>query len=67
MRIASYKTIRNNKKTRISYAYNALERDSMNDLEGANEAFDSFLGRSMPREQELHWADREREWRQLHE
>lgn len=52
------------KKVR-SLAYNALERDDMNDIEGASEAFDRFMKNEMPKPEIIKWAERELEYQSL--
>ena len=67
MRIAKWTTIKNNKKTRISYAYSALERATLEkdgeELEKADKAFDKFLARKMPIKEQLDWALTEWDYR----
>ncbi len=67
MKLASYKTLKNSRKTRISYAYNAMERDSMactgKEQDDATEAIER-LG-TMSVDEMMDWAFREVEYRQL--
>ncbi len=46
-------------------AYKALERDFLNDLEGANEALEKFLDDKMTLKDAKYWAQREEEFTQL--
>ena len=62
MKIASYNTIMKSRKTRRSYAYTALERDYMHDLDGASASFHSFTSGGMSIEDERKWAFREQEY-----
>ena len=67
MRIAKWTTIKKNKKTRISYAYNALERATLErdgeELEKADKAFDKFLAGKMSVKEQLDWALTEWDYR----
>ena len=69
MRAASFKTLHNSRKTRQSYAYRAIERDSMSgdsEVESkADEAMVRLNRGNMSKEEMLEWATREQEWRQL--
>lgn len=70
MRVASHRTIENNKRTRFAYAYNALERDSMLCLDNAAEIdadFTSLLNGTLSKEDQIEWAFRERDWKLLNE
>lgn len=70
-RIASVKTLNCHKKTRLSYAYRAAERDSMSgdtELERrGDDAIDALLNGTMSKSEQLDWAIREQTWRELHE
>lgn len=48
-------------------AYRALERDSMNNVEGADEAMGRYLNNNMDLVELKWWADKEREWNNLKE
>lgn len=66
-RIASQKTLNNNKKTRRSYAFDAMERDSMSGEKylyiPADKAMDNF--NSLNKDEMMRWALREQEYRQI--
>lgn len=65
MRVANYKTLLNSRKTRRSYAYAAIERDSMSGEEylylKADKALDNF--NSLTKAEMMEWATREQEYR----
>ena len=67
MRIASFKTLKNSRRTRISYAYSAMERDSFMNEEPLQSAADEAMSRlgTMPISEMMDWAMREVEYRQL--
>ena len=58
-------TKRSHTKTLRRLAYRSLERDSLNDVEGADQAFDKFLYHEMNRKDLFAWASRENEWMSL--
>lgn len=71
MKFASIKTLKKNRKTRRNYAYRALERESLFhdtnsvDFERADKALSKFFERKLSKKEELEWALRELEYKQL--
>lgn len=50
-----------------SSAYRAIERDSLNNVEGADEAMIRFLKNEMNMVEMKWWSDKEQEWLSLNE
>ena len=71
MKIASCKTLNGSAKTRRAYAYNAIERASMEaDLESeryekADKAMTSFINGTMGKDEMLDWALEEKDYREV--
>lgn len=69
-RIASSKTLRNSTKTRRQYAYNAIERATLErhgaEQEEADKAMTRLFNRTMKKDEMLHWAIDEVDYRQNH-
>lgn len=69
MKIASYKTLNNNKKTRIKYTLSAIERDSFSEdekvVEKSDKAFQMIA--VMTKKEMMEWATRELEYKQLND
>lgn len=68
-KIASKSTLRASKKTRMAYAYLAAERDSLSNDESVKkkgtDALNDILEFRMPLSEQLEWALRELNWREL--
>lgn len=68
-KIASYKTLNTNSKTRRVYAYNAIERawfqNDEEDQPAALEAMDRLVKKEMPKAEMMGWASQEAEYRSL--
>lgn len=67
MKYASITTLRRNRKTRLSYAYDAIERETLcGNTERVAKA-DTAMDRLhvMPVAEMMEWAAKEQEWRSL--
>ena len=69
MKVASLKTLTSNRKTRIAYAMDAIERDSYSTdsvkSENADVAFSLLMSGNMSTQEQLDWAIRNQEWLNL--
>lgn len=68
-RIATHKTLRSSTKTRRSYAYDCLERRTMettgDEQKELDAAFDRLLNRAMGKDEMLKFAIDERDYRDV--
>jgi hypothetical protein len=55
------------RKQLISYAVEAIDRDEFRGVEGAAEASERLNARKMSLKELRYWAEREVEWRMLHD
>lgn len=66
MKVASIQTLTANRKTRIAYAMDAIERDSYSTdsikSKNADAAFNLLMSGNMTTQEQLDWAIRNQEW-----
>jgi len=69
MRVASKDTLNNSRKTRFNYAYRAIERASLSEDLEQQKLGDDAMGKlnALSKDQMLHWALREQEFKLLAE